>query len=48
MKASDKIFEKIIYPDAGHAFNNDTSDRYAPEAARDAWNQTLTWFGKYV
>jgi carboxymethylenebutenolidase len=48
MRKSNKIFEKIIYPNAGHAFNNDTSDRYAPEAARDAWMQTLAWFGKYV
>jgi carboxymethylenebutenolidase len=48
MLASDKIFQKIIYPNAGHAFHNDTSDRYAPEAARDAWAQTLKWFLTYV
>jgi carboxymethylenebutenolidase len=43
-----KVFEKIIYPGAGHAFHNDTSDRYNAEAARDAWAKTLEWFGKYV
>lgn len=48
MQQNGKIFEKRIYPDAGHAFFNDTSSRYNPEAARDAWQQALAWFGKYV
>jgi carboxymethylenebutenolidase len=48
MKANHKIFEKRIYPNADHAFHNDTSPRYHPEAALDAWQRTLEWFGKYV
>ena len=48
MQANNKIFEKRIYPDADHAFNNDTGPRYNPEAAQDAWQRTLAWFGKYV
>jgi len=48
MKANGKIYEKMIYPNANHAFNNDTGSRYNPEAARDAWMQSLAWFEKYV
>jgi carboxymethylenebutenolidase len=48
MRNNNKIFEKVIYPNADHAFNNDTGPRYNPEAAKDAWRRTLEWFGKYV
>ena len=48
MLENNKIYEKLIYPNADHAFNNDTSSRYNAEAAKDAWIQTLAWFGKYL
>lgn len=48
MQANGKTFEKVIYPNADHAFHNDTSARYNPDAAQDAWARTLTWFGRYV
>ena len=48
MKANNKIYEKIVYPNADHAFNNDTGTRYNAEAAKDAWEQALAWFEKYV
>jgi len=48
MLANDKIFEKEIYPNADHAFHNDTSPRYNPEAAMAAWARTLEWFERYV
>lgn len=48
MKANNKIYEKVIYPNADHAFHNDTGSRYNPEAARDAWARTLAWFEQYV
>jgi len=48
MQANNKVYEKLIYPNADHAFNNDSGSRYNPEAARDAWNQTLAWFEKYL
>jgi len=48
MLANNKIYEKMIYPNAGHAFNNDTGSRYNPEAAQDAWSRSLAWFEKYV
>jgi carboxymethylenebutenolidase len=48
MKQNNKVYEKVIYPNAGHAFHNDTGPRYNPEAAQDAWKRTLEWFGKYL
>lgn len=48
MAENNKIYEKIIYPNADHAFHNDTGPRYNPEASKDAWEHTLAWFEKYV
>jgi carboxymethylenebutenolidase len=48
MQQNNKIYEKVIYPNADHAFHNDTGSRYNPEAAQDAWRRTLEWFGTYV
>lgn len=48
MLENNKVYEKLIYPDADHAFHNDTGSRYNPEAAKDAWEQTLAWFEKYL
>lgn len=48
MQEHDKVFEKVIYPGADHAFHNDTGSRYDPEAARDAWARTLAWFDTYL
>ena len=48
MMEHNKIYEKLIYEGADHAFHNDTGQRYNPEAARDAWERTLAWFEQYV
>ena len=48
MAANGKIYEKMIYPNADHAFHNDTGSRFNPEAAQDAWQKTLDWFDQYV
>lgn len=48
MQQNNKVFQKMIYPDAGHAFFNNTGTRYNPQAAQDAWKRTLAWFGKYL
>ncbi|GAB4439909.1 MAG: dienelactone hydrolase family protein [Anaerolineae bacterium] len=37
-----------IYEGAPHAFFNDTRESYRPEAAGDAWQKTLAWFGEYL
>lgn len=43
-----KTIEIMIYPDAPHAFFNDTRAAYRPEAAADAWQKMLTWFRRYL
>jgi carboxymethylenebutenolidase len=48
MKKDNKVYEKMIYPGAGHAFHNDTGRAYNPVAAEDAWKRMLEWFAKYV
>ena len=45
LKQHGKSYELKIYPGAGHAFHNDTSERsYHPEAARAAWERALSLF----
>jgi carboxymethylenebutenolidase len=39
-----KDAELVVYPDADHAFFNDTRPNYNPEAAADAWSKTLELF----
>lgn len=48
MKDNNKVFEYVLYPGAGHAFNNDTGGGYNAQAANQAWSKTLAWFEKYV
>ncbi len=48
MRQNGKVYEKVIYPNADHAFHNDTGSRYNPEAAQDAWARTLAWFEQYL
>jgi carboxymethylenebutenolidase len=37
-----------VYPDANHAFHNDTGGRYVEEQATQAWQDMLAWFEKYL
>lgn len=48
MQENGKVYEKVIYEGADHAFHNDTGQRYKPEAAMDAWQRTLAWFEEHV
>ena len=43
MKAAGKPYETKIYEGAGHAFYNDTGERYDAEAAADAWPRTVNF-----
>lgn len=43
-----KRYEVHVYTNANHAFHNDTSPRYDPEAACDAWAKTLAFFNRYL
>ena len=44
MAQYNKPFEKVIYPGAGHAFNNDTGQNYNEAAARDAYQRSVDFF----
>ena len=47
MQKLKKTYEYKIYKGAPHAFFNDTNaERYKPEAAKDAWSQTLEFLKK--
>src|SRR5579859_5283686 len=48
MQQAGKVFDKMIYPGAGHAFFNDTGANFNLAAAQGAWARTLAWFEKYL
>ncbi len=48
LKKANTTYEIKIYEGANHAFHNDTGQNYKPDAAADAWQKTLEWFGKYL
>jgi carboxymethylenebutenolidase len=44
-----KAIEAHIYPNAGHAFFNDSRPEvYKPEAAADAWTQSIAFFQQHL
>jgi len=49
MKKLNKDFQYKIYPNAGHAFMNDTNPTtYNKEAAEDAWEKALQFLEKHL
>jgi carboxymethylenebutenolidase len=42
------VNEIVVEPNADHAFFNDTGPRYNADAAADAWQRLLDWFGRYL
>jgi len=44
LKEAGKGAEVKTYPNAGHAFFNETRPSYSPEAAADAWKRVLSFF----
>jgi carboxymethylenebutenolidase len=44
LKAAGVKFERYLYPNTQHGFNNDTTPRYDEAAAKQAWQRTLAWF----
>ena len=45
LRARGKKVDLVVYPNAKHAFFNDTrKEVYNPQAAQDAWKRTLDWF----
>jgi carboxymethylenebutenolidase len=49
MKKFNKVFDHKIYSGAQHAFNNDANpSRYHAEAAKEAWDRTLSFLKKNI
>jgi carboxymethylenebutenolidase len=48
LMAHQKEHKFITYPGADHAFFNDTGERYNPQAASQAWMETLAWFDQHL
>ena len=43
-----KNVEIVVYPGAPHGFFCNERDSYRPDAARDAWERTKTFFGRHL
>ncbi|MHB1953848.1 MAG: dienelactone hydrolase family protein [Sulfobacillus sp.] len=48
MKEAGKTYYYEIYPEAGHAFFNDSRSSYDVNAARDAWAKTLQFLASQI
>jgi len=48
LTAAGVTHEGHVYKGANHGFHNDTTPRYDEAAAKEAWQRTLDWFGKYL
>ncbi len=48
LKANKVNYQAFTYPGTQHGFNNDTTPRYDPEAAKLAWKRTLELFDKHL
>jgi carboxymethylenebutenolidase len=48
LRAAGLTYQVRVFDNADHAFFNDTGPRYQPVAARQAWDATLDWFGRYL
>ena len=49
LKALGKDVETVVYPDAGHAFFNDSRPAvHAPKASADAWTRTLAHLRRHL
>jgi carboxymethylenebutenolidase len=46
LKAAGLKYEAFHYPGTQHGFNNDTTPRYDPAAAKLAWQRTVAFFGR--
>ena len=48
LEAAGLTHEIVTYPNAGHAFFNDTGQRYNPEAAASAYEKLTGWFETHL
>jgi carboxymethylenebutenolidase len=48
MKQYGKSYAYKIYPGAPHGFHTENSERYHPQAAKEAWAKTLDFFKQHL
>ena len=48
LKANKVRYTAHIYPGTQHGFNNDTTPRYDPDAAKLAWQRTIEFFNTHL
>ncbi len=48
IRAAHSEVEVYVYDDAGHGFNCDARESYAPQTAREAWDRTLAFLARYL
>jgi carboxymethylenebutenolidase len=48
LKAAGLTYQIRTFAGAGHAFFNDTGPRYNPEAAQQAYQEVLDWYGQHL
>lgn len=48
LKSAGVNYQAHIYQGTQHAFNNDTTPRYDEDAAKLAWQRTISFFSKYL
>jgi carboxymethylenebutenolidase len=48
LAAAGLTHEIVTFPGANHAFFNDTGQRYHPQAAAEAYQKVISWFGRHL
>lgn len=48
LKAAGVRYTMVQYPGTQHGFNNDTTPRYDPAAAKQAWDRTIAFFQAHL
>jgi carboxymethylenebutenolidase len=48
LQAAKVDFQRYLYPGTQHGFNNDTTPRYDPAAAKLAWDRTIAFFNQHL
>ncbi len=48
LASAGKTYEMKVFDGANHAFFNGTGERFDPEAAEQAWSDTLNWFNEHL
>ena len=49
MREHGKVYKSVTYEETKHAFfNHQKENRYHPETAKHAWQETLAWLNQHL